>query len=191
MADKATQRRQARAEKQKKTRAEAAAKRARLQAKAGPALDPRARGWKLGEAWITEGWDEPGATVLGAFSRVGPGGAHAIAILEVDLAGRGLIEAEALTVGSDAAATAAVVARAGERGLQGCPPERIVRLANEGRRRSAEASRPPHEGMPAVFHLFGELEPEAGDDLFRGAPPAPASSGPGLLDRLTGWFKRT
>jgi hypothetical protein len=191
VADKATHRAQKRAEKQKKTRAEAQARRARQQTQAGPTLDPRARGWKLGEAWITEGWDEPGATVFGAFTRAGPGGAHAVAIVEVDLAAKGLILAETLMAGSEGAATSAVVAKAGERGLQTCPPERIVRLAAEGRSRAAMASRPVPEGLPAVMHLFGELEPEAGDDLFRGLASAAGPTGPGLLDRLTGWFKRS
>lgn len=92
---KAQQRRGRRLEKQKKKRADAS-RPARGTAPSAVAADPRpARDWPLGECWLSDGWDEPGARVHAVLSRTHADGRTAVAVFELDRSGPGLVSARA------------------------------------------------------------------------------------------------
>ena len=189
MQDKDRERRRAqRLQKQKKKRATVS-----RPAAGGPAsaIDAtKARTWDTGECYVSEDWDEPGATVELVFSRVRAGQA-AVATFEIDRSGPGLLACR--SVGLRADQVVGECARLSERtgrSMVGCAPALVVALVKDAR---ANGSRGDPSGLKDAWGLldgvaalelsvpFGPAASETAE-----APPPAAGWLQGLRRRLFG-----
>ena len=96
MADKRTQRAQAKRAKEKKKRSKAREARAHANRTVGSGLASALK-LPVGECWVSDNWDQRGARVAVAFSRMSAQGLGAVAFFECDLAEGGVIEASTFT----------------------------------------------------------------------------------------------
>ncbi|MCB9684261.1 MAG: hypothetical protein H6738_00060 [Alphaproteobacteria bacterium] len=88
------QRRAKKLAKQKKRRANASRP---ARSPADVARDPsQGQHWPVGECWVSQDWDQPGARLAVILSRVSEGGAAVVAAFTLDRSGPGVVTAEAI-----------------------------------------------------------------------------------------------
>ncbi len=92
MASKREQKLQKKREKDKKKREQARKSRAQKSGR-----NTRVAEWPLSESWISQNWHEQGAHVHAMLTRTHASGRMAAAVFEIDLAERGVVNADVLT----------------------------------------------------------------------------------------------
>lgn len=148
------------------------------------AKDPgQARGWPVGDCWVSQTWDEPGARVDAVFSRVHANGAAVVARFTLDRSGPGLVRAE---VRSGLRAEH-VTAHAGQLGEESGTPlvettSDVVAALVRDAVAHGQAARP--DGADAALDLLSGISEAALDVPFGPAAPKPERGG------VVGWISR-
>ena len=151
-------------------------------------IDPAARlsdaaEWPLDRCLISRGWQSGEAVVV--WVRRHPARAHyAVAVVEVDLAGAGLVEVR-LSVGVSRARMWNQI-EAVSAGLERCDPHLVAKVIRVGQDRAAALQVAAHPVGPALWTLMGQVDP-AGCSV---EIPHPAAVQALRVDRLTGRLER-
>lgn len=189
----AQERRRAKAaQKQKKSRAKAQKARANQQRSATPSATKAAR-WPLGDCLISENWYDWGATVHAVLVRQHTDGTAAALFVEVDLANKGLVLAEAIVPIHPATLQQKIAERSEARALIFTEPAHIAQLVHEAVAFNQRHGHPLPAGLGEVEGLLGSLDPDDSPHELRfgeegeddDTEEVPRMS---LLDRVRGWF---
>jgi len=192
VSNKKQHRKQKAREKRKKARTKAAAAAAARRERANPSASLKASSsWPVSDCWVTGNWHEWEAQVTAIFVRQHPDGYVAASIFEVDLAERKLVRC---SVARDAGVQQALVELSdGEHHLESCEPEFVVKLVAESLLN--DDAKPG--GFGKASKMLQGVNPDDSDAEFRwGFEDEEADTdetpkaGPGLFDRVKGWFGR-
>lgn len=184
MADKRTQRAQEKRAKDKKKRTKAREVRSVTHAKVGTGLGSAVK-LPVGECWVSDNWDQQGAQVAVAFSRMSGQGLGTVAFFECDLAERGVVEASTFTRVSADQVMGTAGQKGGERTMMVADPALAVKVVTTARGLGEVA------GVAEACQLFGDVRAEdCRDDVLTG--PSQAKQPPrdggifGAIGRLFG-----
>ncbi|TNE84680.1 MAG: hypothetical protein EP330_28840 [Deltaproteobacteria bacterium] len=166
MADKRTQRAQKKREKDKKKREVARQSRGPATQKAGKGLGSSAQ-LPVGECWVSDNWDQRGAQVAVAFSRMNAQGLGAVAFFECDLAEHGITEVSTFTRVTPGQVMGTAGQNGGERTMMEADPALAVKIAHTARGLGEV------DGVSEAFVLFGDVRPEDCADEILTGPPEP------------------
>jgi hypothetical protein len=166
MADKRTQRAQAKRAKDKKKRSKARDARAQAHRKVGSGLASSLK-LPVGECWVSDNWDQQGAKVLVAFSRMSGQGLGAVAFFECDLAEGGVTEVSTFTRVTPDQVMGSAGQMGGERTMMVEDPTLAVKVVTVARG-LGEVS-----GVPEACRLFGEVRAEDCAEEVRTGQPEP------------------
>lgn len=192
MSNKNEHRKQKAREKRKKARSKASASAAVRRERANPSSSPKnTASWPVSDCWVTGNWHEWESVVTALFVRQHPDGYVAAAVFDVNLSERCLVRC---SVVRDAAVQQALVDLSeGEHHLESCDPAFVVKLVAE----ALEQNDTKPSGWAKSSKLLRDVNPEDSDADFRwGFEDEEADtdespkSGPGLFDRVKGWFGR-
>lgn len=191
MASKNEHRKQKNAEKKKLRDRDrrAAAARTREQVKQLRSVEPaEAASWPVADCYISQNWPEQGPTIHAVFTRKHASGTIAAALLEIDLAERGVISAE-LMIGVEPIRLYAELERRSQPvSLLIVDPGLVVKAAREGATFGEMQGYEQPEALIEAIVLFGDT-PSAPQQLLTGtgkakAEPEPAAEGGGFLSSL-------
>lgn len=146
-----------------------------------------ASSWPLGECWVSEGYDQPGAQVLAAFSRMHGTGRGSVAFFSLDLAEEGVISVDTFSKVTPMQVMGEMGQRSGEgRQVMEAEPALVVKLVHEAR----TLGQAP-QGLDDAMRLFGDVRPEDCDEEFIVGLPGTdefAAPEPGLVGRFSRWL---
>ena len=146
-----------------------------------------AAAWPLGDCWVSEGYDQPGAEVLVAFSRMHGTGRGSVAFFSLDLAEQGVVAVDTFSKVTPMQVMGEMGQRAGEeRQVIQADPALVVKLVYEARTLGAEPG-----GVAEAMRLFGDVRPEDCDEEFVvGLPDTDEveMKEPGMFGRLNRWL---
>ena len=195
MGSKRDKRRQKTLERKKKSRkaAQEARKRRVAATKVTSTNLKRVAEWPLGECYISENWPERHAQVRAVFTRVHPGGRHAVAQFTVDLQERGVIEASVST-NLDLPQWHAELARLSqESAMIVTEPAHVAHLVTRAVEFGLKSGHRPPDGLAKGVQLMGAVNPEESPHTFLWGDdePEPQSGGAsglwGSLKQRLGW----
>lgn len=191
MGTKGQQRRARKREKKKAARAEARARRQARQRTTRRKGTRDASGWPVESAWVSEGWHERGADVVAFLVRRHDDGTEALLRIGVDLAERGLHQAELLSGLPEGQAMARIAQDAESTTLLEIEPTLVAALVHRGRDHAHERGHALPSRTDQALAFLGDLDPEASPyDLHLGDPDEEEVTEevhrPGPLQRLLG-----
>lgn len=159
MADKRTQRQQKKREKHRKRRQQrqASRKAMRRDARGGPGQAAR---WPLGEAWLSQGWHDRGATVHAVLTRTHPSGRTAIVHVECDLARAGVVQAEARIVERPGEVVGLLGALSDPDPMLETAPEQVVAVIEAAAAHGRTTGHTPPRGYEAAARLWADVDAE-------------------------------
>lgn len=140
-----------------------------------------ALGWPVGDCYLSEGWDEPGAHLHAVFARSHADGRSVAAFVEIDRTGPGIVDAHIATFGSAEAVLSECIRISeaeGELAFRGAPPGVVAGAIVDARTHGSESP----DSWERVESLLHDVEPAEMDAPFGPAPEVKQKSG--LLDRL-------
>jgi hypothetical protein len=186
MADKATVRKQKRREKQRKVREKKQKGRRDRNASARGGLD-KAVHWPIGECYLSSNWHEQGAQVHAAFVRTHPSGRSAVAMMEVDLAHRGVVSCEVGIVPGLDHVRALLMERSDPYPMLETSPAQVVAVVEAGVAHGATEGATPPKGYADARNLFGDVDAEdSPHEVLVGAPAAKDAPKSGWFSKLLG-----
>ena len=173
----------------------AAAQQARKRRTATTSASPsKAKGWPLGEAYLSENWDDWEATVHGVISRTNATGTSTFATLTVDLAEEGLTELK-LYEGLPAQQIAAWAGtKAEDTAMFSADPAAVARLLRDGITLRKDKGSPDLPGQAKVLALFADVDPDESPFSYRlgyeDEQEITVEVKGGLGSKILGWFGR-
>lgn len=146
--------------------------------------------WPISEAWISSTWYEQGAQVQAIFTREREDGRQGVAIVTVDLADRGVLEAKVSTRYTSDRVMAEVTRRSSDsHEMIQIEGELVCKLVREARRFGLERGHAQPQAVEDVLVLMGK-EDGSGDPraILCGPPKPPEEKKPkgifALFDRF-------
>ena len=191
MASKNEHRKQKNAEKKKLRDRDrrAAAARTREQVKQLRSVEPaEAASWPVADCYISQSWPEQGPTIHAVFTRKHASGTIAAALLEIDLAERGVISAELMIGVEPIKLYAELEKRSQPVSLLIVDPGLVVKAVREGAAFGEAQGHEQPEELADALTFLGDIPPAPQQLLTgTGAPrpeATPAAEGGGFLSSL-------
>lgn len=186
MADRATNRKKKKREKQRKVRSAKQKSRRDRNASARGGLD-KAVHWRLDECYLSSNWHEQGAHVHAAFVRSHPSGRSAVAMIEIDLAHRGIVACEVGIVPSLEHVQALIMERSEPYPMLETSAPQVVAVAESAAAHGASHGATPPRSYLDAQRLFGDVDPEdSPHEVLVGEPEAEETPKGGWFSRLLG-----
>jgi hypothetical protein len=146
----------------------------------------RARRWPMWDCWVSQGWDEQGATVHCCFARRHDDGRIAAAFFELDLLENGVLSVTARSPVTPSEVHAELGRRGGEdAALMSCEPALVVKPVESARDHGDSRGHRQPSGLKRARRLFGSITGRKSPyDVVVGVPDpnAPAKA------KKEGWF---
>lgn len=186
MADKRSQRQKKTREKQRKRREAKQKERRQLNRASRGGLSDAVR-WPVGDCYLSQHWHEQGAHVHAAFVRTHASGRSAVALCEVDLATRGLIDCKVMVVDSEDHVRGLISERSEPYAMLDTAPELVVKVIVEGAVHGRAAGFTPPRTYAKAQPLFAGVDPaDSPHELLLGEGPPEPEEKPGWFSRLLG-----
>lgn len=119
--------------------------------------------WPLKDAWISEDWEERGATLHAGVSRAHADGRHAAAFFTLDTRTGALSDVHVMAGVVEGMVNQAVVDRAGDKAMVFCSPSDVAALADAAARWAARHRVALPEGFADVQRMLADAPVDEAD----------------------------
>lgn len=144
--------------------------------------------WPVGECWVGQNWHARGARLDALFTRAHSDGRVAVAIFELDLEDRGVVDVKTANPVSVGQVQGELIRRSSEESaMVSADPARVVRLVRAAERWGLSRAHPLPVGYAEATRIFGDVR-ESEDEILTGSdasgPDGAAAAPEGLMAAL-------